>query len=172
MSVTTRSATANAIVVLPRLLMIECHREIDSAFPNESGGVLIGRHIDSSRIVIDGVVGPGPDARHERYRFEPNLEWQHARIAEHFERSDGLSNYLGDWHSHPRARHGRLSHIDRRALRKIIDEPAALCPKPLMAIYWGSPDAWTLSAWEATLRSRLILGSCIGVAELTLDIVA
>lgn len=99
----------------------------------------MGRRTGINEIVVDQVIGPGPNARHERYRFEPDIHWQHAQIADHYYATGGTSTYLGGWHSHPEATHGRLSSIDRKALRTIISEPEAQCPKPLMVIFLGKP---------------------------------
>lgn len=142
-----------ATVYLPASLLAQCDREVARTFPMESGGVLMGARIDNDHWRVDHVVGPGPAARHSRYRFSPDLPWQHDRIAERFHATGGASTYLGDWHSHPGARHGRLSHVDERALGAIIDSEAAQCPAPLMMILWGGPDAWQCAMWRARLEA-------------------
>lgn len=142
--------------MLPWRLIERCLEEIDATFPHESGGVLMGQQRRPGEICIDEIVGPGPNARHQRYSFEPDVEWQRARIAERFAKSSGMSTYLGDWHSHPGASHGGLSNADRKALKTIIRAPKAQCPQPLMVIFWGAPDAWSCSAWQATLRRRAL----------------
>jgi len=154
------------VVMLHWRLVERCLREIDATFPRESGGVLMGRQRGQREICIDEIVGPGPNARHERYSFEPDLEWQRARIAERYARTGGKSTYLGDWHSHPEAGHGGLSNTDRTALKTIIRAPEAQCPKPLMMIFWGAPDAWSLSAWQARLRQRRVFGARLEVLPL------
>lgn len=156
----------SATIMLPWRLVERCLREIDATFPQESGGVLMGQQQGQSAIYIDEIVGPGPNARHRRYSFEPDLEWQRARIAERYTRTEGKSTYLGDWHSHPEAGHGGLSDTDHRALKTIIRAPEAQCPKPLMVIFWGAPDAWSLSAWQARLRQRRFFGASLEVLPL------
>lgn len=158
------------MLVLSQHLVQRCIAEVDAKFPLESGGVLMGRRRHASEIVVDQVIGPGPSSRHERYRFEPNLEWQHARIAESYDASNGASTYLGDWHSHPGATHGRLSSLDRGALRAIISAPEAQCPEPLMVIFWGKPGDWTMAAWQAQLRRWPILWSALDVIPLNVHL--
>lgn len=154
------------IVMLPWRLVEGCLQEIDATFPQESGGVLMGQQRPQGEICVDEVVGPGPNARHQRYSFEPDLDWQRARIAERYARTGGKSTYLGDWHSHPGASHGGLSNTDRKALKTIIRAPEAQCPRPLMIIFWGAPDAWFLSAWQARLNQRRVFGARLEVLPL------
>jgi len=131
-----------------------CEHEVTRMFPLESGGVLMGRRMGKDQWHVDHVIGPGPAARHERYRFSPDLDYQLEEIARRFTDTHGQSTYLGDWHSHPKARHGRLSYLDRRALGKIMDAPEAQCFAPLMMVLWGEPAAWTPTIWRALEGSR------------------
>lgn len=160
------------VVMLPWRLVDRCLQEIDATFPQESGGVLMGQQQGQGEIWIDEIVGPGPKARHERYSFEPDLEWQRARIAEHYATTEGRSTYLGDWHSHPEASHGGLSNTDLKALKTIIRAPKAQCPRPLMMIFWGAPDAWSLSAWQARSRQRRAFGVRLEVLPLEVHKIA
>ena len=118
----------------------------------------MGRRISESEAVVDHIIGPGPLALHGRYRFTPDLAWQHQQIAERHHATGGRSTYLGDWHSHPAAHNGALSWLDTQARQKIIQAPEAQCERPLMAIFWGTPKAWTLTVWQARLRPRRLLG--------------
>lgn len=163
-----RSPHEPATIDLAKGLIDICVVEIDRTFPLESGGVLMGRWASQSHAIVERVIGPGPKARHERYRFMPDLEWQHAKIAEHYRASSGLSTYLGDWHSHPGAMHGELSAVDKRAIRAIIETPEAQCAAPLMAIFWGVQGMWELAVWRGILRPRRLFGPRIDVTELTL----
>lgn len=132
-------------------LLAVCRAEVTATYPLESGGVLMGRRHGGSYWTVDHVIGPGPNAHHSPTRFSPDLAWQHERIAERFYCTGGMSTYLGDWHSHPGMRHGRMSRIDKRALREIIDSEAAQCPEPLMMILWGGPTTWGSAVWHARL---------------------
>lgn len=135
-------------IALDASLMRACTQEVSTAFPEESGGVWMG-YQDTDCVRVDWVIGPGPTARHGLTRFSPDLEWQHDQIAQRYAATGGRSTYLGDWHSHPGAAHGELSALDRSVLGKIIATPEAQCAQPLMAIYWGGPEAWDLTVWRA-----------------------
>lgn len=136
-------------VTFPAELLAQSTREVDATFPLESGGVLMGNWQSPTDVIVQAVIGPGPAAEHERFSFRPDLSWQHKQIASYYLRSEGAVTYLGDWHSHPHAKHGRLSYRDEQALHSIMSTPEAQCPEPLMAILWGAPDTWNLSVWQA-----------------------
>lgn len=126
-----------------------CEHEISRTFPLESGGVLMGAYVSTDIWYVDQIIGPGPRAKHARCRFSPDLDFQAREIAHRFHDTSGRSTYLGDWHSHPDAMHGRLSSVDKEALKEIASAPAAKCPVPLMMILWGRPDQWMRSLWHA-----------------------
>ncbi len=68
----------------------------------EAGGVLIGRYIrDSLDIVIDEVTFPMKGDRRRRFNFwRARKRHQHA-LDQAWLESGGISNYLGEWHTHP-----------------------------------------------------------------------
>lgn len=150
-------------------LIESCRIEATRTFPNESGGVLMGERLGPDRWKIDHIIGPGPGARHERYRFTPDPVWQHEQIAERFELTGGRSTYLGDWHSHPGARHGRLSYIDRGAARTILRSPDSQCSRVLMTIVWGQPGDWGMAVWACELGGRWPWNNGVLVAPIEID---
>ena len=154
---------------LPRNLLDACQVEATRTFPLESGGVLMGERLAQDWWRIDHVIGPGPAARHERYRFTPDPDWQHERIAERFRSTGGQSTYLGDWHSHPGARHGRLSYIDRGAARTILRSPDSQCDLVLMGIVWGGPDDWGIDLWACELGAGWLWSSGVLVVPDEID---
>lgn len=156
-------------LALPHSLIEACRVEASRTFPTESGGVLMGERLGPDSWRIDHVIGPGPGARHDRYRFAPDPTWQHERIAERFQATEGRSTYLGDWHSHPEARHGRLSYIDRGAARTILRSPDSQCDRLLMAIVWGRPDDWDMDVWACELGRGWLWGNGVMVASAEID---
>lgn len=129
--------------------------EADAAFPMETGGTFMGWWADPATAVVSALVDAGPGAQHGATHFQPDQEWQLQEIARRYEASGRRETYLGDWHSHPRARSGTLSFIDRGVLRRIIGAPAARCPNPLMMILWGE-QSWQMTCWRASLRRGLL----------------
>jgi integrative and conjugative element protein (TIGR02256 family) len=125
--------------------------------PFETGGTFMGYWSDSNTAVITASIGVGPDAVRERHNFEPDQVWQEREIAVHYEATGRRETYIGDWHSHPNARNGRLSRTDRRILRRIIATPSARVTTPIMAIFHGKPDQWRLTIWRGELLNRALL---------------
>ncbi|MBV9870858.1 MAG: ThiF family adenylyltransferase, partial [Frankiaceae bacterium] len=68
------------------------------ALPVETGGILLGCHVDSRPVVTDAIEIPDADASETRYRIPEGAA--QAAVATARER-DGRVGYLGEWHSHP-----------------------------------------------------------------------
>ncbi|MER8492368.1 Mov34/MPN/PAD-1 family protein [Mesorhizobium australicum] len=117
----------------------------------------MGWWLNPDTAVVTAMIGPVPGALHERFRFQPDQQWQLEQIAAHYERSGRRETYLGDWHSHPDAPSGALSWTDRGVLRRVIATPEARCALPLMMILWGSSGTWQLTAWRAQTVPRVVL---------------
>lgn len=131
---------------LPRRIVRLLIREADRSFPLETGGIVMG-YLTNHDLVITDVIGPGPNASHGRYQFNPDSEYQERRVAEIYVRSGRVSTYLGDWHTHPEGSF-RLSGRDRRTLRSIARSTDARCEKPLMVILAGDIDQWDIAIWR------------------------
>lgn len=124
-------------------------------WPNETGGVLLGRPSDRADhgAVVLHVVGPGPNARHDRYGFEPDAEWQAAQVADLWA-ADPTLEYLGDWHTHPGGT-TRFSELDQAAARTIASAPMARQPRPLMLVAALQKDVSIRVAAAVLLDGRL-----------------
>lgn len=136
-------------VFLPPAVAGQLECEAESHAPAETGGMLLGYRGDEAphAIQVTCLVGPGPEAVHAPHRFEPDGEWQDARIARAYERSGRVVTYLGDWHSHPGGS-ARPSRTDRQTARRIARTHAARARRPLMLILWGRPGDWALTAYQ------------------------
>jgi integrative and conjugative element protein (TIGR02256 family) len=122
-------------------------REFRRAFPEETGGVLVGYSTTGPEgVVITHAVGPGPCAMHGKRRFVPDWSYHESEVARLYEESGRLHTYLGDWHSHPNSC-TRLSPTDRGTLSKIAKHTEARVTTPLMAII-GAGDPLTLQIWQ------------------------
>lgn len=120
--------------------------EAERSTPYETGGCLMGYWlVPFKEVVITKLIGPGPNAKHLRNKFEPDHEWQAAEIARVYKESGYLYTYLGDWHTHPCSRPS-LSWRDRRTLRRIASYPPARAPTPLMGIL-ARNSPWVLKIW-------------------------
>lgn len=145
-------------VLLPESVLCEMEGEAARSAPDESGGVLLGYEgrDDPKALTVLLQIGPGPEAVHEPYRFEPDGAWQEGEIATAYEESGRIATYLGDWHSHPGGS-SRPSGLDRATARKIARSSGARCPHPLMVILAGGQPQWGIAAHRfGRLRLRPI----------------
>lgn len=72
-----------------------------SSWQSESGGVMLGRHLEeSSDLVVDEVTSPQSTDRRSRFSFFRSSA--HSQIAEErWRKTLGKIAYLGLWHTHP-----------------------------------------------------------------------
>ena len=94
--------------------------------PNETGGVLMG-YTTSKGVVITDVIGAGPNAKHTRSSYAPDLEFDYREISAIYEESGRMHAYVGDWHMHPPVLFGCLVKTrlhSRPLLRARRQEPA------------------------------------------------
>src|SRR6266853_3687922 len=130
---------------LPQKLHEEMRELAKRAYPNETGGALIGFDAGNG-LVVTAVIGPGPRAVHEPHAFTPDHEYQDAEIERIYASSRRCHTYLGDWHSHPDGS-ANLSLKDKRALRIIAAHKAARAEAPVMGILAGA-KSWRLVVWR------------------------
>lgn len=129
------------------------YEEIESQAPKETGGVLMGL-ISSKDYVISHIIGPGPNAIHEKYRFIPDHDYQCDKIEKHFRSTSGKEIYLGDWHSHPNAS-SYLSEQDKITLKDIADFAEAQIARPIMMVIGTEP--FEIKCWKYISQRNLKL---------------
>lgn len=132
--------------------------------PNETGGILMGYWSSEGAVVVTHAIGPGPDARHSRHAFYPDVKFHDSETERIYRESGRISTYLGDWHTHP---HGanNMSQRDRKTLLNIACAPEARAAKPLMAILSIRRDcALAIWHWEGKhlfWKSRVAAGEIV-----------
>lgn len=142
------------VIWLPALVASEMHEEADKWFDLETGGSFMGYWANDREAVVTAHIPAGPEAKRERFRFEPDLPWQQQRIDEHYSRSGRLDAYLGDWHTHPRAGSARLSYTDRSCAKAVIAASGARQPRPIMMLLTGEVGAWRGTPFVCTLKRK------------------
>jgi integrative and conjugative element protein (TIGR02256 family) len=105
--------------------------ESTQRFPDETGGILVGRIVgDQSEVMF--VVGPGPEAIHRRSYFRRDGNFSQQELDAIFPRFAGEYDYIGEWHSHPVA--GRPSPRDRESMRWIAQNEHFDLDHPLLIL--------------------------------------
>lgn len=148
---------AQPIIAVQKSLFDECVVEAKRTFPLETGGAFMGAQVPDGSFLITHWIPPGPNADHRRYSFQPNAEWQWAEMERLYNLHHGQLAYLGDWHSHPKARHGQLSRTDRRAVREILSGSTPQMAWVISAIIYGGEPVFEADFWVAEFIPRQIL---------------
>jgi integrative and conjugative element protein (TIGR02256 family) len=143
---------AGTLTIAPSLLAHLMHVGW-TKWPLETGGVLLG-HRNRVDDTIAVVIGPGPDATHERFTFTPDADWQAREVANAWAR-DTTIEYLGDWHTHPGGT-TRFSTLDREAAQSIAEHPPARQPEPVMLVLALGHDLTGRVAATRLVRGRLL----------------
>lgn len=125
-------------------------------FPLETGGMLLGYVANNGESVVTDIIGPGLKAKHGRFNFTPDGEYQQFFLEKHFSETEGRETYLGDWHTHPKGE-PYPSHLDRRTLARIAQTPSSGTSHPVMAILGGGNKEWLLGAVQfQSIEKKLI----------------
>ncbi|MFN4314356.1 MAG: Mov34/MPN/PAD-1 family protein [Chitinophagaceae bacterium] len=124
-------------VLVPDKIFDDVKRYIVNHYPNECGGVFVGK-IEGDTATIEKMMVP------QRFRSTPLF---FTRIADFinkwlvrvFKQSNGETIYLGEWHSHPNGR-PYASTTDFNSMRKIAANTDVRIETPLLLIvgYNGS----------------------------------
>ena len=129
--------------------------------PRETGGLLVGYFsADDKDVVITGITGPGPKAKHGRYSFCPDYNADRVEMTRIFEESNGLAWYLGDWHTHPTGP-AYLSLLDRKALKNIAKFDGNHVKRPIMLILGRGGSGrflWLPQVWRIHRLPGKIIG--------------
>lgn len=138
------------MIWVPERLLDEMSVLATDAYPNETGGVLLGYDAGNG-LVLAAITGPGSEAIHERHAFVPDYDYQDAEVERIYNESRRRHTYLGDWHSHPDG-NTTLSKKDKRTLHTIAGHRPARASNPIMGILAGR-GSWRLTVWRCVPRN-------------------
>lgn len=132
------------------------HQLAGEKFPLETGGMLIGYIASTGEPVVTSVIGPGPNAKHRRFKFTPDGPYQQVMLEAHYHATEGRETYLGDWHTHPKVE-PIPSYLDKCTLARIAKEPRSQISRPVMIILGGCEAEWHLSTVRFLSTERKLL---------------
>lgn len=117
------SATAGFKVFIHRDALMFIESESESSPRTETGGVLAGRgSLEAGEVHVTHASEPGPRARRTRFFFERDNHFCQRYLDEVAACTDGLVDYVGEWHKH----HEAVPHPswrDRRTAADIAGNP-------------------------------------------------
>lgn len=102
-----------------QVIYSEC--QIYGAAGEETGGVLVGRRLDSQRILIIAATGPGPKADHRHHTFAPDTTYLNNEL-ERLRGQYSGTDFVGFWHKHPPAL-DRPSAGDEKQAWEVVHDP-------------------------------------------------
>jgi len=82
---------------------------------NEAGGILLGQ-FNGEVVLVTRASLPTPGDRCGRHSFVRNAQTAQVVVNYEFRNSEGLTNYVGEWHTHPEPQATPSSH-DRRMIK-------------------------------------------------------
>lgn len=126
--------------------------------PLETGGILLGYEADDQQVVVTAIIGPGPNAKHRRFRFRPDYDDQQHRLEAHFARTNGRETYLGDWHTHPFG-DCALSWLDQRVLLRIANARSSGTARPIMVVLADGNPNWNIYARRVVSIRKALFAS-------------
>lgn len=131
----------NARVVVPSRVVDQMSETARRAYPDETGGILIGENIANRVVVVADATEAPPDSKSTRNTFERGTQGLVERLA-----ADWGSSlyYVGEWHAHPGAL-PNPSCTDRRSLKAISRDASLRCPSPILVIVGGLYGRETLA---------------------------
>lgn len=123
------------------LIIAESSRE----YPNETGGILIGKFNENENyVLIEYATASGPGAQFSPSHFRRDGDYSQMLLDEIVTKSDGEYDYIGEWHSHP-VKSGPSAR-DRAAMRWIAKNSKYAIKQPIMGLCTNeAPDTWRLS---------------------------
>lgn len=135
-----------------RLLEARCV----STWPNETGGVLVGRYNESLDLALVTQLPEAPtDSQSGRSTFSRGVRGLRELFTTLWEADAGLREYyLGEWHFHP-GQGPTPSRVDDERMHRIGRNPRYRCPEPVLLIVGGDADlGWSIGAYVYPLGGR------------------
>ncbi|WP_416188029.1 Mov34/MPN/PAD-1 family protein [Clostridium perfringens] len=99
---------------------INNYRQINGE--KEAGGILLGRiKSDYSRYILEDISEPCNKDKRFKYSFVRNKDKAQKIINDAFYNSNGIMQYLGEWHTHPEC-NPKPSFCDKKLMKDSIKE--------------------------------------------------
>ena len=119
------------------LVVAKIRAFVKSAGSCEIGGAMVGFESKDGRLIITDIAGPGPKGK--CLPFNVMIDGEHSQnfCDQAHRRSNGLWDFVGDWHCHPSFLI-RPSEGDQQAMKLLADTPKM--PLRLVSLIYSS---WT-----------------------------
>jgi integrative and conjugative element protein (TIGR02256 family) len=142
------------VIILPQCLTF-IRAESRKARGVETGGPLVGYVANNHMLIVTDASGPGPRAKLERYGV--TIDGEHAQkfCDKSLRKSDGLFDYVGDWHKHPGISL-KPSGQDVLAMKTMANFEHSPTKYPISLIYRMWPKALKVYVWDGSGVLRIM----------------
>jgi len=124
-------------IVVNQLLEFKQHNKC-----NESGGILLGKKdIDDDTYYITNITTPTIFDKARMFSFVRSFKIAQVHINRFWKKSNGIVNYLGEWHTH-NEKIPTPSSTDRRLLRQIYNDESNCFQYYFMLILGNEGEAF------------------------------
>jgi tetratricopeptide (TPR) repeat protein len=120
-----RELQVELVLITRSAVRIMCEEALEragiSAPENETGGILVGRRLNDTTLLVLAATDPGGKATREQTVFEPDLVYTNqvlAELREIYQQAD----YMGTWHKHPPL-YPTFSYGDVQTAHSIFADP-------------------------------------------------
>ena len=120
-------------VNITRQALLKLRKFVKAAHGGEIGGPMVGFISESEGLVITDLTGPGERGRCNPFSVTIDGDHSQSFCDEAYRSSEGLIDYVGDWHCHPSV-YIRPSGEDHKAI-KLMAEVPGLPPDPVSLIH-------------------------------------
>lgn len=127
----------------------------------ESGGILLGKHIPEEKYyLITAASEPCSSDRAGRLWFLRDHKAAQRIIDSAWENSNGVQNYVGEWHTHP-WKSPKPSLTDKNLMKKLAKDQSNVW-NHLFMIIGGLEDTFYFGVCDCSQKGKIIHETIIG----------
>lgn len=128
---------------------------------NESGGILLGKHIpEENYYLISAATEPCESDSAGKLWFLRDYKAAQRIIDSAWETSNGIQNYIGEWHTHP-WKAPRPSFTDRELMKKLVKDHSNVW-NHLFMIIGGLDHTFYLGVCDCRQKGKITQEIVIG----------
>lgn len=100
----------------------------------EAGGILLGKQLENrEEYFLSDISEPTVKDKQKRFSFVRDKHSAQFIISQAWKETNGITNYLGEWHSHPES-NPTPSNIDKNLIQQVINDHSNVFAKVFLVI--------------------------------------
>ena len=128
--------------------------QLQNSYDNQRGGVIIGKKIKDQEIYeVTHFTHPTEQDVSSRFEFKRSYLSANHYIKKYYDESDGIENYIGEWHTHPEPM-PIPCRVDRASMEQ-VGRNEFLSFKSLFLIIAGSTGKVSVSVIDIAAPGKL-----------------